>query len=71
MNRTIRRTSGLAALVLTATIGLAACGSDSDDSGSGEDFTVGSDGATVLCGNIPTDNATVYVIDSVLMPGMS
>jgi len=26
------------------------------------------DGANVLCGNIPTDNATVYVIDTVLMP---
>ena len=26
------------------------------------------DGAKVLCGNIPTANATVYVIDSVLMP---
>ena len=26
------------------------------------------DGAEVLCGNIPTANATVYVIDSVLMP---
>lgn len=25
-------------------------------------------GATVLCGNIPTANATVYVIDTVLMP---
>jgi uncharacterized surface protein with fasciclin (FAS1) repeats len=36
--------------------------------GSGEDFTVGADGASVLCGNIPTANATVYVIDSVLMP---
>lgn len=36
--------------------------------GSGEDFTVGSGGASVLCGNIPTANATVYVIDSVLMP---
>jgi uncharacterized surface protein with fasciclin (FAS1) repeats len=24
--------------------------------------------ATVLCGNIPTDNATVFVIDKVLMP---
>ena len=36
--------------------------------GSGEDFTVGDGGATVLCGNIPTANATVYVIDSVLMP---
>ncbi|WP_395690191.1 fasciclin domain-containing protein [Nocardioides sp.] len=36
--------------------------------GSGEDFTVGTSGAKVLCGNIPTANATVYVIDSVLMP---
>lgn len=26
------------------------------------------EGANVLCGNIPTANATVYVIDSVLMP---
>ena len=26
------------------------------------------DGAHVLCGNIPTANATVYVIDTVLMP---
>ena len=34
--------------------------------GSGEDFSV--NGAKVLCGNIPTANATVYVIDSVLMP---
>ena len=36
--------------------------------GSDEDFTVGSEKATVLCGNIPTANATVYVIDTVLMP---
>jgi uncharacterized surface protein with fasciclin (FAS1) repeats len=36
--------------------------------GSGEDFTVGTGGAAVVCGNIPTANATVYVIDSVLMP---
>ncbi len=36
--------------------------------GSGDDFTVGADDAKVLCGNIPTANATVYVIDSVLMP---
>lgn len=36
--------------------------------GSGEDFTVGEGDAAVLCGNIPTANATVYVIDSVLMP---
>jgi uncharacterized surface protein with fasciclin (FAS1) repeats len=26
------------------------------------------DGAKVLCGNIPTANATVYVVDTVLMP---
>lgn len=36
--------------------------------GAGEEFTVGADDAQVLCGNIPTANATVYVIDSVLMP---
>ncbi|MBZ5738027.1 fasciclin domain-containing protein [Nocardioides mangrovi] len=37
--------------------------------GSGESFTVGTGKANVICGNIPTANATVYVIDSVLMPG--
>lgn len=37
-------------------------------SGSGEDFKVAGDNAAVLCGNIPTANATVYVIDTVLMP---
>jgi uncharacterized surface protein with fasciclin (FAS1) repeats len=36
--------------------------------GSGEDFTVAGDNAAVLCGNIPTANATVYVVDTVLMP---
>ena len=36
--------------------------------GSGEDFTVGEAGAKVLCGNVPTANATVYVVDGVLMP---
>lgn len=36
--------------------------------GSSEDFTVGAEKAQVLCGNIPTANATVYVIDTVLMP---
>jgi uncharacterized surface protein with fasciclin (FAS1) repeats len=35
--------------------------------GSGEDFTV--DGsAKVVCGNVQTANATVYIIDSVLVP---
>ncbi|WP_203338295.1 fasciclin domain-containing protein [Nocardioides limicola] len=36
--------------------------------GSGERFTVGNEEAAVLCGNIPTSNATVYVIDTVMMP---
>lgn len=36
--------------------------------GSGESFTVGEEKATVLCGNVPTANATVYIVDSVLMP---
>ncbi|MBA2555632.1 MAG: fasciclin domain-containing protein [Geodermatophilaceae bacterium] len=36
--------------------------------GSGEDFTVGDGGATVVCGNVQTANATVYIIDQVLMP---
>ncbi len=36
--------------------------------GSGETATVGDEEAAVLCGNIPTANATVYVIDTVLMP---
>ncbi|KJK43673.1 fasciclin [Lentzea aerocolonigenes] len=34
--------------------------------GSGDNVTV--NGAKVLCGNIPTANATVFVIDKVLMP---
>ncbi|MET0236929.1 MAG: fasciclin domain-containing protein [Kibdelosporangium sp.] len=36
--------------------------------GSGQDFTVGSAGAKIVCGNVKTANATVYIIDSVLMP---
>jgi uncharacterized surface protein with fasciclin (FAS1) repeats len=47
--------------------------------GSGKDFTIASSGevgkgnggkadAKVICGNVPTANATVYIIDSVLMP---
>ena len=34
--------------------------------GSGEDFTIGD--ASVVCGNVQTANATVYVVDQVLMP---
>jgi uncharacterized surface protein with fasciclin (FAS1) repeats len=36
--------------------------------GSGEMATIGDEKAQVLCGNIQTANATVYVIDTVLMP---
>lgn len=36
--------------------------------GEDEEFTVGKENAKVLCGNIPTANATVYVVDTVLMP---
>jgi uncharacterized surface protein with fasciclin (FAS1) repeats len=35
--------------------------------GSGEDFTVNGD-AAVVCGNVQTANATVYIIDGVLLP---
>ena len=35
-------------------------------SGSGESFKVG--GANVICGNVQTANATVYIIDGVLLP---
>ncbi|MEJ7795234.1 MAG: fasciclin domain-containing protein [Nocardioides sp.] len=36
--------------------------------GNGESATIGDEKATVLCGNIVTANATVYVIDTVMMP---
>ena len=36
--------------------------------GEGENFTIGE--ANVVCGNVSTANATVYVIDSVMMPKM-
>ena len=36
--------------------------------GSGEDFSIGD--ASVVCGNVQTANATVYVIDQVMMPKM-
>jgi uncharacterized surface protein with fasciclin (FAS1) repeats len=37
--------------------------------GSGEDFEVNGN-AAVVCGNVQTANATVYIIDGVLLPGM-
>jgi uncharacterized surface protein with fasciclin (FAS1) repeats len=36
--------------------------------GTGEEATIGDEEATVLCGGIQTANATVYVIDTVMMP---
>ncbi|MET0763822.1 MAG: fasciclin domain-containing protein [Blastococcus sp.] len=45
--------------------------------GSGEDFSVPADGtilgmeASVICGNVQTANATVYIIDQVLKPAAS
>ncbi len=43
-------------------------GADLEVKGSGDDLTVGADGAKVICGGVKTANATVYLIDSVLMP---
>ncbi|WP_051777542.1 fasciclin domain-containing protein [Kitasatospora phosalacinea] len=42
-------------------------GGDLTASGAGRDFTVNG-GAKVLCGNVQTANATVYIVDTVLMP---
>ncbi|MGH8792600.1 MAG: fasciclin domain-containing protein [Stackebrandtia sp.] len=42
-------------------------GGEIEVSGSGEQFTV-NDEASVVCGNVRTSNATVYIIDTVLMP---
>ncbi|MEO3937191.1 fasciclin domain-containing protein [Dermatophilaceae bacterium Soc4.6] len=36
--------------------------------GSGESFQVGAAKANVVCGNVQTANATVYILDSVLTP---
>ena len=38
-----------------------------DVAGSGDELTV--NGASVICGNVQTANATVYIIDGVLLPG--
>jgi uncharacterized surface protein with fasciclin (FAS1) repeats len=42
-------------------------GQDLTVSGSGTDFTVNGS-SSVVCGNVQTANATVYIVDSVLMP---
>ncbi|GAA2175458.1 cell surface glycolipoprotein Mpt83 [Arthrobacter parietis] len=36
--------------------------------GEGDSITVGEEGAAVICGGVQTANATVYLIDSILMP---
>ncbi len=43
-------------------------GQDVTVTGSGNDLKVGSGNAAVICGGVKTANATVYLIDSVLMP---
>jgi len=43
-------------------------GEDVTVEGSGDEFTVGENKANVICGGVTTANATVYLIDSVLMP---
>ena len=45
-------------------------GADLTVAGSGEDFTVNGT-AKVVCGNVQTANATVYIIDGVLLPPAS
>ena len=45
-------------------------GADLEVAGSGEDFTVNGT-AVVICGNVQTANATVYIIDGVLLPPAS
>ncbi|MBK3585058.1 fasciclin domain-containing protein [Streptomyces microflavus] len=42
-------------------------GSDLTVKGSGTDFTV-NDSSKIVCGNVPTANATVNLVDTVLMP---
>ncbi len=44
-------------------------GSTLEVEGMGESFTVNGD-ASVVCGNVQTANATVYIIDGVLLPEM-
>ena len=41
-------------------------GEDLEVTGEGDDLMV--DGATVICGGVKTQNATVYLVDTVLMP---
>lgn len=44
-------------------------GGEVTTSGSGESFKV-NDSANIVCGNVETSNATVHIVDTVLMPKM-
>ena len=48
-------------------VGLGVQGGTLEVSGSGEDFKVNGN-SSVVCGNVQTANATVYLIDQVLLP---
>ncbi|HWG93052.1 MAG TPA: fasciclin domain-containing protein [Mycobacteriales bacterium] len=43
-------------------------GATLETSGSGESFTTGPQDAQIVCGNVMTANARVYIIDTVMMP---
>jgi uncharacterized surface protein with fasciclin (FAS1) repeats len=43
-------------------------GATLETSGSGESFTTGPQDAQIVCGNVMTGNARVYIIDTVMMP---
>ncbi|WP_262851657.1 fasciclin domain-containing protein [Mumia quercus] len=43
-------------------------GADLEVKGDPDALTVGAENAAVICGGVKTENATVYLIDSVLMP---
>jgi uncharacterized surface protein with fasciclin (FAS1) repeats len=43
-------------------------GADLTISGNDPDFVVGTQKASIVCGNVPTANATVYIVNTVLMP---
>jgi len=43
-------------------------GADVTVAGSGDNITVGEDKSNVICGGVTTANATVYLIDTVLLP---
>jgi uncharacterized surface protein with fasciclin (FAS1) repeats len=43
-------------------------GADLEVEGEGDAITAGADKAKVICGGVTTANATVYLIDAVMMP---